>query len=364
MLVAGLILLGLLLLIIGGELLVRGAVALAAACQISPLVIGLTVVAFGTSAPELGVSLRAAFVGSADVALGNVVGSNIVNVLMVLGASAFIAPLIVSSKLIRVDVPLMIAASLLMWAMSLDGLIGRWEGLFLVSCLLGYVWLSVRASRRESAEVTEEFTEFASSRMGLGGTLRQVGLIVVGLILLTFGARWLVDGAVTIATSLGVSELVIGLTIVAIGTSLPELVTSIVASIRGQRDIAVGNVVGSNLFNILCVLGLTSAVSPNGVAVSQQALSFDIPVMVAVAVICLPIFFLGSVIRRYEGALLVSYFVMYLLLLVVASTYPEQTGWYQRVVLYVVLPLTVLTLAFSMMHSIRDRRRQRHAGDA
>jgi cation:H+ antiporter len=181
---------------------------------------------------------------------------------------------------------------------------------------------------------------------------------------LTIGAKWLVDGAVTIATRLGVSQLVIGLTIVAIGTSLPEFVTSIVASVRGQRDIAVGNVVGSNLFNILCVLGLTSAVSPAGVAVSAQALSFDIPVMVAVAVICLPIFFLGSVIRRYEGALFLAYFVLYSLFLVITAAYPEQSSWYLRVELFVVLPLTVMTLAASVLHSLRDRRRQRFAGDA
>lgn len=351
------ILLGLVLLVLGGELLVRGAAALASAFRISPLVIGLTVVAFGTSAPELGVSLQAALTGNADVALGNVVGSNIVNILLVLGASAIITPLIVSSQLIRLDVPLMIAAAVAMWLMSLDGVISRVEGGVLFTCLLVYIAGSIRASRRESAAVAEEFSEYSRSVTGIGGTLSQLGLFIGGLVLLTLGSKWLVDGAIAVATALGVSQLVIGLTVVAIGTSLPEVVTSVVASIRGQRDIAVGNVVGSNLFNILCVLGLTSLVSPSGVAVSPQAVHFDIPVMVAVCVICLPIFITGSVIRRYEGALFLNYLVLYTLFLIVAATHPEDRVWFGKALMYAVLPLTVLTIGISIFHSFRERRR-------
>ncbi len=357
MLVALQILLGLLLLVVGGELLVRGAAALASAFRISPLVIGLTVVAFGTSAPELGVSLQAALTGNADVAVGNVVGSNIVNILLVLGASAIITPLIVSSQLIRLDVPLMIAAAVAMWLMSLNGVISRVEGGVLFACLLVYIAGSIRASRRESAAVAEEFSEYSRSVTGIAGTLSQVALFIGGLALLTLGSRWLVEGAITVATSLGVSQLVIGLTIVALGTSLPEVVTSVVASIRGQRDIAVGNVVGSNLFNVLCVLGLTSLVSPSGVPVSAQAVDFDIPVMVAVCVICLPIFISGSVIRRYEGALFLNYLVLYTLFLIVAATHPEDRAWFGRALIYAVVPLTGLTIGISIFHSVRERRR-------
>ena len=186
--------------------------------------------------------------------------------------------------------------------------------------------------------------------------MTQIGLFVGGLVLLTIGSKLLVDGAVKIASDLGVSQLVIGLTIVAVGTSLPEVVTSVVASIRGQRDIAVGNVVGSNLFNILCVLGLTSAVSPNGVVVSEQAIAFDIPVMVAVAVICLPIFISGSVIRRYEGALFLAYLSLYTVFLILAATDPEHKEWFGRVIMFVVIPLTILTLGLSFMQSVRERR--------
>ena len=168
-----------------------------------------------------------------------------------------------------------------------------WRGSLLFTSLLIYIGISIRASRRESAAVADEFSEYSRSMTGIRGTMTQLALVVGGLVLLTLGSKLLVFGAIKIATDLGVSQLVIGLTIVALGTSLPEVVTSIVASVRGQRDIAVGNVVGSNLFNILCVLGLTSAVSPGGVAVSEQAIAFDIPVMVAVAVICLPIFHFG-----------------------------------------------------------------------
>lgn len=354
--VAGQILIGLFLLVIGGEILVRGAAALAAAFRITPLVIGLTVVAFGTSAPELGVSLQAALTGKADVAIGNVVGSNIVNILVVLGASAIITPLIVSSQLIRLDVPLMIAAAVCMWLASLDGVVSRLEGSMLFTALLVYIALSIRASRRESAEVADEFSEYSRTVSGVRGTLTQIGMFLGGLVLLTIGSRLLVEGAVTVATKLGVSQLVIGLTIVAIGTSLPEVVTSVVASIRGQRDIAVGNVVGSNLFNVLCVLGLTGAVSPTGVPVSEQAIAFDLPVMLAVSIICFPIFWTGSLIRRYEGALFLAYFALYTVFLILTSTRPEASASFGRVSMYVVIPLTLLTLVISFAQGIRERR--------
>lgn len=312
---------GLVVLVLGGEWLVRGASALAARFHIPPLIIGLTVVAFGTSAPELGVSLQAAFAGAADVAVGNVVGSNIFNVLFILGLSAMISPLVVSSQLIRFDVPLMIAISVLSWALARDGWISRLDGAILFLVLVGYILICIRFASRESKAVREEFAaQFASDDADTAaGPSIHAGdpvwkclmFIVIGLVTLGLGSRWLVEGAVSIATWWGVSQLVIGLTIVAAGTSLPEVVTSIVATIRGQRDIAVGNVVGSNIFNLSCVLGLSGIIAPGGVPVSPTAVSFDIPVMILVAALCLPIFFTGRTIARWEGAVFFIGYVAY-----------------------------------------------------
>ncbi|QDT06209.1 Inner membrane protein YrbG [Rubripirellula lacrimiformis] len=348
MLVALSILAGLVLLVVGGELLVRGAASLAAAFRISPLVIGLTVVAFGTSAPELGVSLQASFSGNGDVAVGNVLGSNIINVLLILGLAALVAPLVVSSQLIRKDVPLMIGASLVVWWMSLDGAIARWEGITLFVALLIYIGYSIASSRKESLAVQDELEEYGTSITGKKAMAVQVSLLIGGLVLLGIGSNLLVDGATTVATKIGVSKLVIGLTVVAIGTSLPEMVTSVVASYRGQRDIAVGNVVGSNLFNLLCVLGLTAAISPTPIPVSPAAIGFDIPVMVAVALICFPVFATGNLVRRWEGAMFVLYYVAYTALIVLSAKGSPLTTNLQSVIAYGVVPLTLLTFAATL----------------
>lgn len=290
---------------------------MAAVLRIPPLVIGLTVVAFGTSAPELGVSLQAAFSGASDVAVGNVVGSNIFNVLLILGISSLVTPLVVSSQLIRFDVPLMIGVSCLAWALASDGMISRIDGIILFSVLIVYLVICLRTARRESKAVKDEFAaEYAKADETPTRLPLQFVLIAVGLICLGFGSKWLVSGAVAVATSFGVSELVIGLTIVAAGTSLPEVVTSVVASIRGERDIAVGNVVGSNIFNLACVLGLTGILSPGGIPVSPDAIRFDIPIMCLVAAACLPIFFTGSRISRSEGIVFLIGFVAYNIFLI------------------------------------------------
>lgn len=316
----GMIFLGLIALTLGGEILVRSASTLAALAKIPPLVIGLTVVAFGTSAPELGVSLQAATSGSADVAVGNVVGSNIFNVLFILGVSGVITPLVVSSRLIRLDVPLMIGASLLVWMFASDGQIGRWDGMVLFVCLLGYIAFCIRMAKREASSVKAEFAgEYGGDIPSRANYALPVVMVAVGLVLLGLGAKWLVGGAVAVATWFGVSELVIGLTIVAAGTSLPEVVTSVVASVRGERDIAVGNVVGSNLFNLACVLGISAMVSRDGVAVSANAIWFDMPVMVLVAAACLPIFFTGNRISRAEGVLFLVGFVLYTTYLIMVA---------------------------------------------
>ena len=347
--------LGLALLLAGAELLVRGASRLAAAVGISPLVIGLTVVAFGTSAPELAVSTGSALTGRPDIAFGNVVGSNILNILVILGLAALISPLAVHRQLIRFDVPLMVAVSLLVLLFALDGSVGRWEGLALLAGIVAYTVWVIRQSRKESRAVQAEYErEFGAKDAGPAQRLwLQVLLILAGLGMLVLGAKWLVAGAVAIALWLGLSELVIGLTIVAAGTSLPEVATSVLASIRGERDIAVGNVVGSNLYNILAVLGLAAAVAPDGVAVATAALNFDVPVMIAVSIACLPVFISGGAIDRWEGAIFLLYYALYAAFLVLQATQHDMIHAFTGAVLTYVLPLTLLTLAVIFWRGLR-----------
>lgn len=345
---------GLVVLTIGAEVLVRGASALAAAAKISPLVIGLTVVAYGTSAPELVVSVQSSFRGQADIAMGNVLGSNIFNVLFILGISSLIVPLRVQQQLVRFDVPVMIGLSILVAAMGWDGKIGRVDGMLLVAGAITYTVWGILQSRKEQQAVQDEYAaEYGNgSQSTLGKVLVKGVLVVVGLLLLVVGSRWFTDGAVEFARFMGVSELVIGLTIVAAGTSLPEVATSVMAAIRGERDIAVGNVVGSNIFNILCVLGVSGLVGPQGVHVSEVALTFDVPVMIAVAAACLPVFFTGHLIARWEGALFFAYYCAYTTYLVLSETGSNGTQAFGTLVLGFVVPLTVITLAVTVYRAL------------
>lgn len=348
---------GFVLLIWGAEQLIRGASRLAAGLGVSPLVIGLTVVSYGTSAPELFISTFSAFAGASDLAFGNVVGSNIFNVLFILGLCALISSLEVDVRLIRVDVPIMIGASLVAWMMAADGVVNRWEGALLVAGVVGYTILCIRQSKLESAEIQEEYEkEYGRKARTRRQILAQIFLCVFGLALLVAGSQCLVTSCITIARWLGVSELVIGLTIVAAGTSLPEVATSVVAALRKERDIAVGNIVGSNIFNILSVLGFSSLVAPSGIEAPSQSLLFDVPVMIAVAVACLPIFFTGYRIARWEGALFLAYYGFYLSTQIVFSA---QWSDAQRVVVsvaYFVIPLTLVTLAVTSYRSLREPR--------
>lgn len=344
---------GLALLIGGAELLVRGASRLATSFGITPLVVGLTVVAFGTSAPELAVSIKASVSGQAEIALGNVIGSNIFNVLFILGLSALIAPLIVSSKLIRLDVPLMIGLSGGVWLLALDGILSRLEGLALVAGLVMYTSYLIYESRKEKKNPDED-SEFSEPEKK-SGPLKNVLMIAGGLLMLILGSRWLVDSAVSIAQGLGVSELIIGLTIIAAGTSMPEVVTSVVAGLRGERDIAVGNVVGSNIFNIMGVLGITSVISSGGIEISEAITGFDIPVMTAVAIACLPIFFTGGIISRWEGVVFMGYYVAYTLYLVLAASQHDALSVFSTTMLWFVIPITVLTLVVVVVRAFKKK---------
>jgi len=350
-----LILVGFVVLIAGGEVLVRGASGMARAMHISPLVIGLTVVAFCTSAPELAVSLMAAFQDKTDLAVGNIVGSCTANILFVLGLSALVGALVVNARLVRREVPLMILAAVAVLALGYDGSIGRLDGAILVAALAVYMTWTVLASRKESREIKEQLARRASTVPADGAlvALRQFALVLVGVAMLLVASKLLVDGAVRIAQVFGVSQLMIGLTILALGTSLPEAATCTVASFRGQRDIAVGNAVGSNILNILAVLGFTALVAPSGVRVSSVALHFDIPVMIVVSMACLPIFFTGHRINRWDGGLLLAYYFGYITYLVLDAIHSPVAHGFAMGVVLVVLPLTAVTLLLGVVRQFR-----------
>ena len=348
---------GLAVLIIGGEFLVRGSVRLAGALGISPLVIGLTVVAFGTSAPELAVGVQASAAGQGDLALGNVVGSNILNVLLILGLSAVIAPLTVSRQLVRIDVPIMIVVSIVVWLMASAGVIGRLDGALLFAGIIVYVVFSIWFSRKQERNTAAGDPAAPAAELQPSKRLLSVVFILGGLVCLIAGSNWLVGAAESFAVALGIDDVIIGLTVVAIGTSLPEIVTSVMAGIRGQRDIAVGNVVGSNLFNMLAVLGAAALVAPDGIPVPPTVLSFDLPVMVATMVACLPVFFNGMRISRWEGAVFLGYYVAYTAYLILAATRHAALDVFSAVMLVFVIPLTLLTLAVvTVQYALRYRR--------
>jgi cation:H+ antiporter len=355
----GWLLAGLLLLGGGAELLVRGAARLAAVAGISPLVIGLTVVAYGTSAPELAVSLQAAWSGNPEIAIANAVGSNVFNVLFILGTCALVLPLAVAQQLVRLDVPIMIGVSVLLWVLSLDGRLGAVDGGLLVTAMGLYTVWAIRQSRKENAAVQAEYVrEYGRDRNGVGvapSAVGHVALVLAGLAVLVIGARWLVASAIVLAQGLGVSSVVVGLTIVAAGTSLPEVATSLIATFRGERDIAIGNVVGSNIYNILAILGLSSLLAPTGLTVAPSVVAFDIPLMIAVAVACLPIFFTGYTIDRWEGALLLGYYAAYTLFLILRAAEHDRLADFNWAMLWFVLPLTALTLAVLAAKQLRAR---------
>lgn len=299
---------GVLLLYVGAETLVRGGASLALRVGLSPLVVGLTVISFGTSSPELVVSFQAAMAHDSAIALGNVIGSNIANIALVLGLAALVRPVHVQQQVVRREIPVMLIATLLLTAMLWNGRLARWEGAILVCALCAYIVLSVRLSRRAQADADDADVGPGRLSAPLSG-----GMVVLGLALLIPGAHVFVAGAVSVAEWLGLSAFVIGLTVVAIGTSLPEIATSVVASVKGHGDMAIGNAVGSNIFNILFILGLAALVF----GVDSTGLStVDMGMMWAVALVSLPIMHSGFVITRLEGGALVLGYAGYLAYLV------------------------------------------------
>lgn len=346
---------GFVVLVFGADALVKGAARLALSLGMTPLVVGLTVVAFGTSAPELAVSVAAAWDGQADLAVGNVVGSNIANVLLILGVSALAAPLVVNQQLVRLDVPIMLGVSVLFYVLCLDGNLGLWDSVLLTAGIVTYVVFLVRESRRTKG--TAEPGGYEDMVTGGGSVPGDIVWMVAGLAGLVIGAQLLVEGAVGLARAFGVSELMIGLTVLAVGTSLPELATSVVAAVRGERDIAVGNVVGSNIFNLLSVLGITGLATVGSLPVAAQALALDIPVMVGVALLCVPIFRTGFVVSRANGLLFLCCYAAYLIWLVSINTGATITSWLGPVLLNGLIPLAIIYTLVSFLRALSDEKR-------
>jgi len=341
-------------LLVGAELLVRGASRLALSLGISPLVVGLTVVAFGTSAPEMVVSTGAVLAGTTDLAIGNAIGSNIFNVLFILGLAAVITPLSVHLQVIRQEAPIMVGSAVLLMVLVVDGALALFDSSLLFALLIAYTVFLIRQSRAEEKTDSGYGGEF-NLQAGGRWTSRwwvQVLLIVSGLALLVGGSHMLVTAATWFARILGVSDLVIGLTIVAAGTSLPEVATSIVAAWKGERDIAVGNVVGSCIFNILGVVGfagLAAVFAGQGeLPVPAAVRDFDLWVMVGAALACILVFITGREIARWEGLLFLLYYIAYTTYLVVAAQRHDGLEAFSDVMIGFVIPITIVTLVVAI----------------
>jgi len=338
---------GLIALIWGAEILVRFSSKLAAALGVSKLVIGLTVVAFGTSAPELAVGIEAGLMGEPDILMGNVIGSNLTNTLLILGLASLIIPLQVHKNLIRFDLPVMIVSTFILILLSLNNIITFWECMILVTCLFLYLFALVRFSGKSPLS-DDEITEAGSP--WLNGLLS-----IVGLVLLIAGARWMVESATIFAQMAGVSELVIGLTIVAIGTSLPEIVTSVLAAVRGEKDLAVGGIVGSNILNILSVIGI-SGLFISGIPVQETLLNVEYVVLMAVMILCFPIFSTGRRIKRIEGAIFLTSYMLYLFYLYLGSIASSFLPTFVNGIIYGFVPLVVIYVIVAIIIEYKTKK--------
>lgn len=304
-----LMIVGLAMLYYGANWLIRGSVAIARKLKLSQLVIGLTIVAYGTSTPELVVSIVSAIEGRSEILLGNVVGSNIVNIGLIIGLSAIMLPLVVQRSTIRKEVPIMIGIAFLIFPLSADGKVSQLEGGILVAALMAFTYFSYKQTQKENLDASSNGQTIQSVT---DSSMKAILLMVIGIILLSAGAFLTVDNAVILANALGVSERIIGLTVVAIGTSLPELFTSVVAARKGNTDISIGNIVGSNIYNIIGIVGISSTIA--AVTVHPSIIS-DYIVMILFSLVLLPLMRSGFVISRYEGFALVSGYVIYLVII-------------------------------------------------
>lgn len=315
-----LIVVGLTALVGGAELLIRGGSRVASRLGISPIVVGLTFVSIGTSAPELAVGIDAGLKGNGGLVVGNIAGTNVVNVLLILGLSAAIRTLPLDSVTLRLDLPMMASAAVILLLLAIDGVLSTVDGIVLLFVAVAYTALIVKNSKRESPRVQAEYAEEYTVPAGRLAATRDVAVLVTGIVVIVVGADWLVSGAVDLAVALDVSNALIGLTVVAIGTSAPELATTIVSTIRGDRDIAIGNLIGSSVYNIGLILGTTAVVVPGRFDLSTPLTYVDIPIMTGVALLCVPMFVVGGKVTRTEGVACVAAYGVYLAYLVLLRT--------------------------------------------
>ena len=341
---------------VGADVFVGGASGIARRLGVSPLLVGLTIVALGTSAPEMAVNVTAALRGQTDMAIGNVLGSNVLNVLGVLGLCALLRAIVVNAQLVRLDVPVMVGAACLLAAFSWNGRITALEAAVLVTTLLFYtvIQISLAIRERRSRRASDSDPEPGDER----AWVFRIGQLALGIGLLVLGSDRLVLGATHLAQWWGLSDLVIGLTVIAVGTSLPEIATSVAATLRGEGELAVGNVVGSNIYNMLAVVGLTGLIAQDGLPVSPAALAFDMPVMVATCIACLPIFVTEHRVDRWEGGLFVAFYLAYISYLLLATQQHALANPFGQVMLYFVVPLTAVTLLVMTVRYLRQVRRE------
>lgn len=342
---------GLIALVGGAEILVRAVTKLAAQIGISKLLISLTVVALGTSAPELAISIQAGINGETDIMIGNIIGSNISNTLLILGLAALVIPIKVNISLIKIDTPIMIGATLLVFFFALNGFISFWECLALSLLLVIYM---IFLARQGGPDVV---TPIKKPEKKLSSTIIYIALCIVGFILLIVGARWMIDSAIIFAEWAGVSELVIGLTVVAIGTSLPEVVVVLVAALKKERDIAVGSIIGSNILNLLLVLGVSGLFIDGAIPVQSVLLQFDIPVLIAASLLCIPIFYTGFRIERWEGGILLFFYLSYLFYLYLSNTGHSWLEGFTNLMIYFALPVIGLILFIVTLLEMKKRSR-------
>jgi len=345
---------GLVALIGGAELLVRSVSRLAVIAGISKLVIGLTVVAFGTSAPELAVSIQAGISGQTDIMIGNIVGSNLTNILLILGLSALIIPLKVHKTIIKIDLPFLIAITVLVYLLGLNGFFSFWECLLLTIILVIYLFYLFRQKGEVDIPLADKEVEKNHS------VPKDLLLLVTGFVGLIMGARWIVSSAIIFAEMAGVSELVIGLTVVAIGTSLPEIVISLLAAFKGEKDIAVGNIVGSNILNFLAVLGVSGLFIPEAIPVQQSLLDVDMLLLIGATLLCFPVFFTNRRIVRWEGALFLVLYIAYLLYQFLIASDHQVLEVFISLMVYFVFPMALLLVVTAFIAEAKKRYRYRN----
>jgi len=349
---------GLALLLAGAELLVRNSAKIALILGLSPLVIGLTVVAFGTSSPEIAIGIFSAAGHQPEAGFGNVIGSNVFNLLFILGLASMLKPLKINTQVVRYDAPFFVLISIIVLAISSNEILGFVEGVAMLVLLAGYTAWAVVLSRRESKiSPIRNKTDTGPEQRNAKKILMLSVLVAVGLGMLAFGSQWVVASAASMARDLGIDKFVIGLTVVAVGTSLPEVATSLVAFSRGEQDMAVGNVLGSSVFNLLGVLGIMSVLT-GGLVVPEGALYFDLPVMTACAIAALPLLFTGHRLARWEGAVLFGYYLFYIGFVVADAAGHSHITEYNWVVIGITVPLTVLTAGIIIKRVLAIRKRR------